>query len=474
MAAISLSNQDPCIDPSQLLGLLFVLGFIARLLVVPESPTSWDEVDFTCALQRFDIPNHSPHFPGYPGYVLITRIFACFLPAKYALALPGLLSSLVVSLGLVRLMGRRFGSQSALMLAFLLNFSPLMIMESARPMSDTLALSMVLGAWLLLPAEKKRDVYLGAILLGLLPAVKADHGLLWTLVILAPAGQRLRATGIMVLTFALWQIPFFAVTDWNSWLKEGRFFVSGHFSDWGGSVQSSSSSFTERFTKASKILSFKGFLVPPMLLIPFLLWLGSVFYAKRREWASNTLFPSILALSPMILWVFFAQNLDHPRHLLILVPFIALIIAAALAKSKIAGLWLLIMLISLGTQWPQALERRATHEGSLELNRFVATKRWTSICKKSIVTLYVGESARLLKLAHPHLDIRRARRWSSVEQDLAANPSPPERVYVSSEVIKDLDRPHRLVFCGPGENSYSIVLWGGELPSLELPLPEDH
>jgi hypothetical protein len=448
-------------------------GLVARFMAVPTLPTTWDEVDFTCALRDYDLSAHAPHWPGYPAYVLLARLFAVAVPARYALALPGILSSLLLSLAIVKFSYRRLSPQVALSSAFLLSFSPLLISESARPMADSLAMAMAVGAWLCLCSCQKRSWLFAAVLLGLLPAVKADHGLLCFLILLAPKERRAQALGALLLTFLAWQILFFGIVDCQSWIAEGSFFLSGHFSDWGGSAHTTNLSFLERFTRCFEIFGHSGLAVPKSLLLPFFLWLLYFLFMSRKSPNSSLVIKTVLSLTPMALWVLLGQNLEHPRHGLIFLPFLLLLASASASNNRVGQLCLLIVVSGLVYQLPRTINKEATKEGFLELNEYFHSSRWKRVNEDKRIRVYLGESARLLKQQHPRLDIRRARSWAGVKEDLESDPSPPERIYVSSEVRKNEAIKSRAVFCGQYPCSYRLLIWDFTPPPFELPLPSD-
>ena len=61
---------------------------------MPADLPDTDAVNFSLALERFELARHQPHFPGYPLYVLVTRgLWALGIDAVWALALPGALAS---------------------------------------------------------------------------------------------------------------------------------------------------------------------------------------------------------------------------------------------------------------------------------------------------------------------------------------------------------------------------------------------
>ncbi|MDF1662140.1 MAG: hypothetical protein P1V97_10230 [Planctomycetota bacterium] len=457
-----------------LLILMLLVGFALRVLCVPQLPTTWDEVDFTSALSSYDIIEHSPHFPGYPGYVIAARGFALLFSESLALALPGTIASLVLTIVIVNFTAAHSSPENALRCAFLLNFSPILILEAARPMSDTLAMCVAAIAWILMLQGDKKSLVISAILLGFLPAIKADHGLLWTLVFLAPKEFRGRVCLLILGAFLAWMVLFFAVVNWELWWTEGQFFIKGHFTDWGGSTQSTHESYFERSTIAIEIFAAQALALPIVLALPLTLS-GAYLSWKDSPFSSPTIaLKTAFCLTPMILWTIFAQNLDHPRHILCLVPFAFLGITMTLGARGSSHFCFGILVFALMLGIPKDLGQVVTRPGVKELHEFLKSERWRELSRDQIVTIYVGESARLLKREHPLLDIRRARTWSGVKVDLESSINPPDRVYVSSEVAPDCVIPHRLIYNGVTIRSYHILLLRIDTATSELPLPSDH
>jgi hypothetical protein len=68
---------------------LALVAAVSRLPFVHATPINWDSVQFTLALDQFDLHSHQPHPPGYILYVLVGRI------ANLAVGNPGLSLSLL-------------------------------------------------------------------------------------------------------------------------------------------------------------------------------------------------------------------------------------------------------------------------------------------------------------------------------------------------------------------------------------------
>ncbi len=60
---------------------------------------------------------------------------------------------------------------------------------------------------------------------------------------------------------------------------------------------------------------------------------GIVVYLRHARFDYKTRFIALYIL-PYLLWVFFGQNLEKPRHILPLIPIIIMCISAGLAKLR--------------------------------------------------------------------------------------------------------------------------------------------
>lgn len=58
-----------------ILGALVGIAFVLRYLFMTDHLGTWDSVDFALGLKRYDISAYQPHPPGYPIYMLFTKVF---------------------------------------------------------------------------------------------------------------------------------------------------------------------------------------------------------------------------------------------------------------------------------------------------------------------------------------------------------------------------------------------------------------
>ena len=50
--------------------LAILILFLYQLMHINAFAATWDQVDYSLALERFDIMAMQPHFPGYPYFIL--------------------------------------------------------------------------------------------------------------------------------------------------------------------------------------------------------------------------------------------------------------------------------------------------------------------------------------------------------------------------------------------------------------------
>ena len=61
-----------------MLALLIAFAFITRIIFASPYLEDWDSVQFAMAISRYSIPEHLPHAPGYPIYILMGKLINIF------------------------------------------------------------------------------------------------------------------------------------------------------------------------------------------------------------------------------------------------------------------------------------------------------------------------------------------------------------------------------------------------------------
>ena len=206
----------------QILGWCVVFGGLvlaSRLPLAPGQLFSFDDVNFAYAIGDFDPLLSRPQPPGYPIFVLESRILFWLRfrrPESNLLALSLLASTAaVVALAWLgnRMLGGDAGSCAAWLLLFHHSFWYGGLTSAVRP--HLAAVSVVVAAlcWRAWCGDK-RAMYWGAAALGLGAGIRPELGPLllplWALAAWrarADWTERLRAVGLLAGTVAVWLVP---------------------------------------------------------------------------------------------------------------------------------------------------------------------------------------------------------------------------------------------------------------------------
>lgn len=320
-----------------------LVGVLLRIALVPTELSTTDGINFALSLERFDLAQHQPHFPGYPLYVLCARGLHFLLGGGYpilALSLPSILATIPMIVLIHRALVPRVGLRAAWLSCTFVALAPTLVTVAALPRSDGFAASMIACAAALaaIGAEKCRPVLLllAGLVAGLALGVRPSFAPLLVSLFVAwslwnePARVRrilLVAAG-SVIGLAAWLVPFLAYVGLESAWQAGTVHTTGHFNAWGGTIATSQSGLLER---ASILLanSLSGLLVALAALIAL-----SILHLRKNS--ESPLLPKIAllaaAVTPYAVWVLLAQNVDRPRHAVPLALFAALAIGVGLAK----------------------------------------------------------------------------------------------------------------------------------------------
>ena len=397
-------------------------------------------MSFLAALERYDLLSFEPHFPGYPLAVWLARL-AASLGSEAPYALVAALALLLAGAALYRLAE---GGWRGVFAAGLYAWAPLSASQGLRPMADSLAASLlVLAAGALLPrAPSERPstarLLLGASLLGALCCAKPDHVLFLGVLALACARHErpARAALLGVLALLPWALLGAGALSagcggFEPAFQEGLRFLGGHVGEWGGLDEGAT---RPRALHALLPLGDFGPDAPWANLLGVAL-LGALALRAPR-WLRRAV---LLCATPYALWWLFGQNLAHPRHALPLLPWLLLLAARGLPRAPRARDWgLLLVVLALAAT---LLRSPAWREGGRASDRLA---QW--LAGQPLDTrLYAGGRARALRRRLPTRDVRRARNAAGVRADLAADPLPPMRLYVTRSLLDPAAEPDEVV-----------------------------
>ncbi len=288
---------------------LLQLAWLGWLLTFPVALDSDDALNFAHGVTRFSVLEFSPHFPGYPAFIWLTRLINLAVddPAR-AVQWASLLGSSLLA-PLAALLAVKLWQRPSLL-------APVWLLVLALPLTPTLALSGLsdgpaLAAWLgSLLALQQRRIALAGLLLGLLLALRPSYFVLALLPLwlgLAQDGTRVRFV-LPIALVGLTSLLFVWQADGWAYFSEGRRFTDGHFTLWGNTAAAHG----DRLLSWAR--TFNDQLTPlwPLLMVALLmlpLWQK----AKNHHAALPPLWT--LYWLALLLWPLFGQNPDNPRHL---------------------------------------------------------------------------------------------------------------------------------------------------------------
>ncbi len=450
------------------LSILVVICVTSRILFMGTHFGGWDSIDFALGLRDYDIQYYQPHFPGYPVYMFfcwMAHLFAYY--DTLALTIPGAVLGSLALVPLYYLTKKMFSEKVALLTSFIYIVNPLCWLQSEKALSDAVGLFfIILSAQLLFYAITTgrymlRYLIIGSVMLGICLGVRLScfpFVILWIYVLRTLSKtndwKKISYYGLFAffIGICVWLIPLVCITGVKTYIINGSGFTLGHFSDWGGSV-ATSQNVLSRFTDLMWCLFCNGlgFWCSDTSVFRFLpsiiMGVGIIAYLKHSRLDYKTRFITLYIL-PYLLWVFFGQNLEKPRHILPLIPIIIMCISAGLVKSRES----LSRFPGLGMDKKRVLSIYNLFIGILIVSmsiisaRLVYTHKNEPAAQKQLLDfvahnydcqstrVYCWETKRLFTYYAPLWDTRRARNIDDLQYDLDASWVKPEVILSTSKV----------------------------------------
>lgn len=298
--------------------------------------SSWDQVDFTLAMDRYDLRAMQPHFPGYPYFILgglFTEILA--QTPNQALVLFNVLVYASSILPVYFLGSRIVARTNAILITAAIYTASYPLIIVNQPMSEGAALaafwwyfwsisaaeSRPAGKWMLLP------LLLFSVLLGIrLSYIPMGIGLVYLLykkwanreIVLGDVIKYVVIAGLFQL---IW-VGGLIISEGGlaNFLELAFGFTGGHFQEWGGTSVSNDLSIFARFKAFlfTNILWWGIFSRTTVLMVLYIV-IGIFIFLPGLK--SNILKESSVHIGALLLvaygvWALFAQNIDKPRHIL--------------------------------------------------------------------------------------------------------------------------------------------------------------
>ena len=343
--------------------------FILQLNSLNPFVASWDQVDFTLAMDRFDLRAMQPHFPGYPYFILGGMLL------KFIVALPNqalvLFNVLVYASSIlpVYLIASKIVSRTnAILIAAVIYTASYPLIIVNQPMSEGAALaafwwyfwsiaaaeSRPAGKWMLLP------LFLFSVLLGIrLSYIPMGIGLVYLLY--RKWKKREIALGgvfkyaVLAGLFQLIWVGALIISEGGltNFLELAFGFTGGHFQEWGGTSASNELSLLQRIKAFlfTNILWWGIFSRTTVLMVLYIV-IGIVIFlpgAKGKVFKEKRVHIGTLLLLAYAVWALFAQNIEKPRHILplsLLLIFLGLIIFFKKRPEVYASLLVVMIIIA--------------------------------------------------------------------------------------------------------------------------------
>jgi hypothetical protein len=398
---------------SDLVAVLLVLsGVLARLRAVPPALGDVDSVNFARSLVSFDPLHQAPHWPGYPVYVLVSKI-ACLGTSEraqiLALTLPGILLFAPAAALLYAGLRRRFGSWAALGALTLAAIAPGSVLAAAWPGSDGLGFAMLVASAGILAGWPERARIAGLIL-GLMMGVRLS----WWPLALAPIFFSSKERRAYVTAFALGVaahvLPLIAIA------APGLVEIAAR----------SAARHAHAIDGAARLSRLADNFIHVQLggaAVALAIAALSIAGARRR-------IPGILAIgAPYLVWVVLAQNLEKARHLVPLLP-----IAGAIAGLGVRRLGALrapiAAAVALGLAFavvPRAVEQGTRPSPAAALSDHLLAG------SPDRLQVFAGESARVIEHRAPMIRVWRPENGDVLRREVDAALLRGARVMIASD-----------------------------------------
>lgn len=366
---------------------ILTLCVFSRILTTIYYIEDVDSLRFALSIKNYDLTIYQPHFPAYPVYCFIVKVFYFITGGKLAVSFSivgglSIFGVIYFMVGIIRLLFPALSNMAHSWMATLLFLNPLLWLMSNRYMPDLMGLALLLACVYLFmkawssrasstPAETSPTHYTRYYLcffylvIGLLIGVRLSY-LPFLLIPVLWLTYHFRQYFFFSLSFGLlgmlvWFIPLVIDTGgWATLMQVAQKHLDGHFNEWGGTVKTESGYWLRiirifQYTWADGLGGYWLGRHWVIIIFSLVLYTGFRGYKRvtRHKKSSNTdTAPSIalttyekkvftmriilnLSLLVYLLWIFFFQNvLYKSRHIMPFIPFILMRVAIGISLLK--------------------------------------------------------------------------------------------------------------------------------------------
>lgn len=391
-----------------------IIVFVSRLHFINPYTSSWDQVDFALAVKRYDLMAMQPHFPGYPFFILGGKFIHLFMmdPSK-ALTIFNIFFYASTLFPIFKLSSRFMNKSFASLSTALIYSASYSVIMVNQPMSEGAALAAFWWyLWSLLFAlnkENSRAILLPLGLLSLMLGIRLSY-LPFAIGIIFLFYWKVKNAGLKmkeIIYYLIAGVIFQGIWVMGLVISEGSLigfiklslaFTSGHFNDWGGTVEAADIGFLDRITIfLSRNILWTGIatesILSAIIYIFFLIYILSRVLKKQKNSSPfmNLLF---IMFSSYFGWALLAQNVEKARHALPLAVLLIFFLCIRLFSQRIPFIIVGLSIFLLGHQVNQnvtLLRAEATEPPAVyKMNAFIEKM-------DEPVILYTWEETRVLQ-----------------------------------------------------------------------------
>ena len=334
--------------------LLLIWLLVSRLWSTIYYIEDLDSLRFALSMIDYNVVKNQPHFPAYPVFCFVTKLVYQLI-GRYTVAFSiiGAFSTFLTIFFLVRSANIQPTSLLGSLVIFFSTFNPLLWLMSNRYMPDMMGVACMMSCFYYLQTNNTKTNYNGLIgffLTGILLGVRLSYTpFLFPLLVtnlFSTKGNRLKWYQLAISGVAgicTWLSPLILITGWSELIDSARIQSQGHFTDFGGTIttESNYARRTERLIEGvwADGLGFYWLgrhltTIIPTVCLSFLFCVSFIKSKPRIPIKiSNFAQTAILSCLAYLIWIFYFQNIIHKsRHILPLLPFVALLVGIFLTR----------------------------------------------------------------------------------------------------------------------------------------------
>ncbi|MDQ6597419.1 hypothetical protein [Bacillus salipaludis] len=397
-----------------------LIVFIMQWVYLNPFVSSWDQVDFALAVKRFDLMEMQPHFPGYPFFILGGKLMHGFVSEpSQSLTVFTILFYASSLIPLYRIIHKRLKRSYAILSTAIIYSSTYTVIMVNQPMSEGAALASlwwyVWGLEFAITSKNNRDMLVPLVLLSVLLGIRLSYlpfaiGIIYLFYLKVKTNNTPMRT---IFIYTIWAVLFQLIWVMGLVISEGSIsgfiklslaFTSGHFTDWGGAIETDQIDFFQRmYLFIWKNIFWTGTFAESHLTAGIYILLFSFLFRKvKKSQPSNMLFYWLFA--SYFVWALLAQNIEKARHVLPLVLMLLLFVMIKHFSKKPSAIVMGVTVVILFCQVNRdvkLLKIQATEKPAIyQMNEYIRQL-------DEPVILYTWEETRVLQyLKAPYLNKR--------------------------------------------------------------------